>query len=60
MVAFIFAIKRLRIRYDIFKNQKIYDYFNPDKMKKAVTWFRYFCKLWEERFRLLDNVLNDL
>ena len=40
--------------------REIYYHFNPAKMKEVADWLAPFEKMWESRFKQLDNVLTKL
>jgi DNA-binding transcriptional ArsR family regulator len=40
--------------------REIYYHFNPDKLKEVDKWLEQFKGFWEDRFKQLDNVLNNL
>ncbi len=40
--------------------REIYYQLNPQKMKEVADWLEPFRKLWEGRYRKLDNLLANL
>lgn len=40
--------------------REIYYHFNPDKLQEVDKWLEQFKGFWEDRFKQLDNVLNNL
>lgn len=40
--------------------REIYYHFNPDSMKEVADFIEPFRRMWESKFRQLDNVLSNM
>ncbi|MGX5817370.1 ArsR/SmtB family transcription factor [Chitinophaga lutea] len=40
--------------------REIYYHFNAHKMKEVDTWLEQFRSMWDDRYKQLDNLLNNL